>query len=344
LGAGTALADVSSSDTTSANVSPSDVSSISGGHTTDDPVTTMNPRELIRRLSTMVSSSTNYETTLRSAVAARRLFLEEDPTTPSLNSVLLIWGKVAQQLTEWHNAKEGGAQNQQQPDALVPPSISSSDDTGGEVGGSSSSTDAILEEYLKDVDIREAGVYTSKDAAMQAEELLEKHLSLTTTNSFNAVMECWTKSREEIAPERVQALFDKIKNPDEASFNALVEAYAYCKNVNDRIGLIEALPVSYAASTRTCNALLHAYSKAASAAATDNDRFAAEFADKALEALEALKANYRLTGDASQRPDIMSYTTGTKTTFALFLTCACSTLTLSNTFFSSTYWVCVSSQ
>jgi hypothetical protein len=326
LGAGTALADLSSSDTsTDVSSNDTDFPEVASSHAPSSSeldhatllasgpggapaLVTTNPRELIRRLSMMVSSSRNYETTLRSAVAAQRLFTEFDQTSPSLNTVLLIWGKVAQQLTEWHHSNESTSNQETAVVAAATTDQQRSEEDGSDNGGG---IDSILDEYLKDVDIREVGVYTSKDAAMQAQALLEKHMVLATTNSYNSVMECWTKSRDEIAPEQVQALYDKIKNPDEASNNALVEAYAYCKNVNNRLVLMEGLPVSYSASSRTCNALLHAYSKAASSATLESDRMVAEIADKALEALEALKTSYSATGDVSQRPDIMSYTTGT---------------------------------
>lgn len=237
----------------------------------------------------MVSDTESYELAVRAALAAQQLYEQEDTTSHSLNTVLAIWSKVAQKLSEWHNNNPVDKATASSTDAFVDePSLS-------------------LGELLKAVQVGEAGVYKAKDAAAHSEDLLHRHIEMATTTSFNTVMDCWTKSRDEAAPDHVQAIFDQMQNPDDSSYNALVEAYAYCKHVSGRTNKLEGLEVSYSDSTRNCNALLHAYSKAAQ----ENPKAAIDISEKSLAAFQALKENYQRTNDPVQRPDIMSYTTGT---------------------------------
>lgn len=254
----------------------------------------MTTREKIREFSQMVTSAKSYELAVRAALAAERVFEQEDPTSHSLNAVLSTWSRVAQKLAEWHNNNDNRAKT-----------IDANTASFAAVDFADESS--VIGEILKDVNVGEAGVYTTKDAAAHSEALLNRHLGMATTTSFNVVMDCWTKSRDETAPDHVQAIFDNIQNPDESSFNALVETYAYSKDVSGRITKLEGLNVSYSDSTRTCNALLHAYSKAA----MENPRLATDISDKSLAALEALKETYKRSNDAMQRPDTMSYSTGT---------------------------------
>jgi len=156
--------------------------------------------------------------------------------------------------------------------------------------------------------------------------------------SFNIVMDAWAKSRAPEAPERVEALLEQLTSlpglePDSLTYNALVDAYAYSTQQNrleklqklwaDMDRLQKETNGRIKATIRTVNSILHAHGKFIQELESgynhqnrydpnnrnENGRVAAMTAAAAEAILRDCLATAEATGELTDQPDVMTYTT-----------------------------------
>lgn len=277
-------------------------------------------------------AATTWTDAVSAAVQAENLWKSAEATADliSFNTVLKAWSRTCQTLADLHGRPTTLILND---DAAVvaPPTMS---DT---LKNNNNLTPGKIH-----VDIGSVHVYTAKDAAMHAGNLLATQLELVQTNkknsqdvdkgvvvvpdtaSYNNVMDAWSKSRDLSAPDQVQELLSQLRTsstsndaasapllqPDSFSYNALVDAYAYSSRP-DRIERLHALwdemrasPTTHP-SVRTINSILHAYSKAG----LQDPTRAEHFSQTALQIFYEMKETYKRTNNPADQPDVVTYTT-----------------------------------
>ncbi len=169
-------------------------------------------------------------------------------------------------------------------------------------------------------------VYTPLDAAKRATSLLFAY-DEPDLEAYNTVMDAWSKSRVQEAPEAAERLLkrmmdDESVEPSTNTYNLLIDAWANSDKPNsldkavqiyrhmERLRTDETKSVS--PNIRTVNAVLHAYAKKSAQHTSQNTQAgfeeAAKCAASSLELLEEMKERYKETGDANWQPDMATYT------------------------------------
>lgn len=216
----------------------------------------------------LASEAKSYDPAVRAAVVAEKLYAQDN-----LASVLNIWSTVSHKLQEWHMRQ----------DVLLE-------------GDTDDDDKRKVEDHpeLKSVDLSEVHVYTARDAAVHAEALLG---NATSSRAIRATMECWRNSRDETAPQHVEALLERDDTP--AGLQLLLDTYASSRNVPNRVETLEGLLAQAPEkTTRSYNSLLLVYSKMSN-----------KMKDS-LALLNELKATYAKTQNPTQQPDLLTYSHG----------------------------------
>ncbi|KAL3915070.1 MAG: hypothetical protein SGILL_005818, partial [Bacillariaceae sp.] len=169
-------------------------------------------------------------------------------------------------------------------------------------------------------------VYTPLDAAKRATSLLLAHPG-PGIQSYNIIMDAWSKSRVAEAPDATERLIKRMMEdediePDTTSFNLLLDAWAN----SDRENSLEKVTQIYkhmeslhedgnlhvSPTIRTINAVLHAHAKKAAQFTKQSDREgyeeAAKCANAAYDILQEAKRRYEATEDPEWQPDVATYT------------------------------------
>ena len=246
------------------------------------------------------------------------------PSASFASSVLKVWSKVAQSLTELHHH-------------------STSAKTSTIAKASPEPYDDSLPVVHVDMSPIQS-MYTAKDVAMHVTDLLQQpkgttlypHLDI---HSYNCCIDIWNKVSRDypaLACGQVQDLFRAMKlhqvSPDTFSYNTYIDIVAYCGHIPDRpawkrIDLIHDLwdemldcPTAHV-NTHTVNSILHAYSVTigeymAVPSNNQNARRPLQWESEIVELLNNteqilvdMKETFERTKSLNDYPDVMTYTT-----------------------------------
>jgi hypothetical protein len=258
---------------------------------------------------------------------------DDNDIVSSFNIVLKAWCKTCQILLEFHDQtgimssmstiklqqqQQQQQQQMQQMDKFVIPDMH--------------------------IDVSNIPIYTAKDAATHATEILQEQLSSSSSTllkpnrtSFHIVLEAWSKSHDIDAPEQVRQLIQMMEkkyqiHPDTVTYNLYIEAIAHGKvgntaNFNDRIDRIndvltemERCPTA-TSNAQTVNSVLHAYSTTIGKYVTqlnynnvDSSKKSiyedeiAKLLKSVLQIFNDLKQKYEQTKNTYNQPDMSTYT------------------------------------
>eukprot|EP00537_Pseudo-nitzschia_pungens_P012674 CAMPEP_0172398754 /NCGR_PEP_ID=MMETSP1061-20121228/37784_1 /TAXON_ID=37318 /ORGANISM="Pseudo-nitzschia pungens, Strain cf. pungens" /LENGTH=599 /DNA_ID=CAMNT_0013131393 /DNA_START=126 /DNA_END=1925 /DNA_ORIENTATION=- len=239
----------------------------------------------------------------------------------SFNEPVIVRAAQCQEL--WENAKESGSDSNFEPNA---------DSFRSVLSAWNHCTQTLVRsrrnrQTLPSQSGMSVEIYTPLDAAKRATTLLFAYPDPDLI-AYNTVMETWSKSRVNEAPEAAERLLkrmmdDETIEPNTTTFNLLLDAWA---NSNKANSLDKATQIyrhmenlskdesndSVSPTIRTVNAVLHAYARKSAQFTSRNDQEgfekAAECAAASLQLLEETKKRYKETGDANWQPDIATYT------------------------------------
>ena len=168
-------------------------------------------------------------------------------------------------------------------------------------------------------------IYTPKDAVLRAQDWLYHPPSVGTdeeqqlepdVQSYNIVMDAWSKSRDQKAPQHVEHIFQRLQEhgtPDLMSYNALLDAYAHApKDYQNRLDKVKQLWAhvkelsntgveGFQPSIQTVNSVLHAYTRQAQ---HEPDQAVA----LSLEAMGILEEAEKEASEGGEQLDVMTYT------------------------------------
>jgi hypothetical protein len=169
-------------------------------------------------------------------------------------------------------------------------------------------------------------VYTPLDAAKRATTLLLAHPE-PDLDSYNIVVDAWSKSRVAEAPEAAERLLRRMLDADTAlepntrTYNLLIEAWANSNKGNSlekvmqiygHMGNLNKQGKDVTPNIRTINAVLHAHAKRAgqltTQGSTEGFEQARACADTAYGILQDAKKRYEESGSLGDMPDVETYT------------------------------------
>jgi hypothetical protein len=216
-----------------------------------------------------------------------------EPDIVSFRNMLMAWSRCTKTL----------AQGRRSTDRAIPPDQSPTADSG-----------AVVD------------VYTPLDAAKRATSLLLAHPK-PDLDSYNIVVDAWSKSHAAEAPEAAGRLMrrmldnDSAVEPDTHTYNLLIDSWANSKKENSLekvmqiYGHMRGLDEQGKGITpniRTINAVLNAHAKKVSQYTSQSSKEgfdqARACADAAYEILQDAKKRYQESGEMEDMPDVTTYT------------------------------------
>lgn len=169
-------------------------------------------------------------------------------------------------------------------------------------------------------------VYTPLDAAKRATSLLLAYPE-PDLDSYNIVVDAWSKSRVTEAPDAAERLLRRMLDdgtavePDTNTYNLLIDAWANSKRENSLEKVMQIYKhmcnlnqqgKKITPNIRTINAVLNAHAKKVSQYTSQSSKegydLARVCADAAYGILQDAKKRYEESGSAEDMPDVMTYT------------------------------------